>query len=240
MKKGKGDIKTRKSDRLRAAGIIGSRKSLATGIQNLSSSSEERTENTMGKGSGSKRESPGTSKKRVRTETKKDEVSRRQEDTESKSEKEEKVQEDEEVVEEDEQDEEVEDEEKQDEEEEEEGETTVGEDLNSSRSEIPTDIKKRKKAAEKGKKVKAIKKEKKAREDRRRKGKAPMKLEKSEVYGGRVLRFGLREFALITDLKCHEIPDINHEDIKGGERLKGVYFENLKTVTRQYLNVMLK
>ena len=41
MKKGKGDIKTRKSDRLRAAGITGSRKSLATGIQNLSSSSEE-------------------------------------------------------------------------------------------------------------------------------------------------------------------------------------------------------
>ncbi|TYK19697.1 protein Ycf2-like [Cucumis melo var. makuwa] len=58
------------------------------------------------------------------------------------------------------------------------------------------------------------------------------------LIGGRVLRFGLREFALITDLKCHEIHDIKHEDIKGGGRLKGVYFENLKTVTRQYLNVM--
>uniref|UniRef100_A0A9I9EB18 DUF1985 domain-containing protein n=1 Tax=Cucumis melo TaxID=3656 RepID=A0A9I9EB18_CUCME len=51
-------------------------------------------------------------------------------------------------------------------------------------------------------------------------------------------RFGLREFALITGLRCHEIPDINHEDIKDGGQLKGVYFENLKTVTRQYLNVM--
>uniref|UniRef100_A0A9I9EIS5 DUF1985 domain-containing protein n=1 Tax=Cucumis melo TaxID=3656 RepID=A0A9I9EIS5_CUCME len=56
------------------------------------------------------------------------------------------------------------------------------------------------------------------------------------LIGGRVLRFGLREFALITDLKCHEIPYINHEDIKGGGRLKEIYFENLKIVTRQYLN----
>ena len=58
------------------------------------------------------------------------------------------------------------------------------------------------------------------------------------LIGGRVLRFGLREFALITGLRCHEIPDINHEDIKGGGRLKEVYFENLETVTMQYLNVM--
>ncbi|KAA0035042.1 transport protein sec23 [Cucumis melo var. makuwa] len=41
MKKGKGEVKTRTSDQLRAAGITGSRKSLATRIQNLSSSSEE-------------------------------------------------------------------------------------------------------------------------------------------------------------------------------------------------------
>ena len=97
MKKGRGEIKTRTSDRLRAAGITGSRKSLATGIQNLSSSSEEvqmnvfcnykqvidvymffykcqRTEDIMAEGSGGKRESPGTSKKRVRTETKKEEA----------------------------------------------------------------------------------------------------------------------------------------------------------------------
>ncbi|KAA0035989.1 protein Ycf2-like [Cucumis melo var. makuwa] len=58
------------------------------------------------------------------------------------------------------------------------------------------------------------------------------------LIGGRVLRFGLREFVLITGLKCHEIPDINHKDIKGGGRLKGVYFKNLKTMTRQYLNIM--
>uniref|UniRef100_A0A9I9ED87 DUF1985 domain-containing protein n=1 Tax=Cucumis melo TaxID=3656 RepID=A0A9I9ED87_CUCME len=32
--------------------------------------------------------------------------------------------------------------------------------------------------------------------------------------GRRVLKFGLREFAIIIGLKCHEIPDINHEDIK--------------------------
>uniref|UniRef100_A0A9I9E975 DUF1985 domain-containing protein n=1 Tax=Cucumis melo TaxID=3656 RepID=A0A9I9E975_CUCME len=305
MKKGKRDVKTRTSDRLRVAGITGSRKSLATRIQNLSSSFEEVSRRRVYRG---KREG----KKQKDVEGK--------EDTKSESEKEEKVQEDEEV-EEDEQDEDKEDEEKQDEEEqdeEEEGETAIGEDSNSSTSEIPTDTKKRKKVAEKGKKVKTIKKEKKAREDRRRKRKAPMKPEKSEdsVYlmcskrrneplkinlhikntvidkikenlgdrlinrfregifghflnfsiinqssqlllhliqrmckpkstnrlqfliGGRVLRFGLREFALITDLKCHEIHDIKHEDIKGGGRLKGVYFENLKTVTRQYLNVM--
>ncbi|KAA0054156.1 protein Ycf2-like [Cucumis melo var. makuwa] len=48
----------------------------------------------------------------------------------------------------------------------------------------------------------------------------------------------MREFLFITGLKCHEIHDINHEDIKGGGQLKGVYFENLKTATRQYLNVM--
>uniref|UniRef100_A0A9I9E5C4 DUF1985 domain-containing protein n=1 Tax=Cucumis melo TaxID=3656 RepID=A0A9I9E5C4_CUCME len=354
MKKGRGEIKTRTSDRLRAAGITGSRKSLPTGIQNLSSSSEEvqmnvfcnyQTKDIMAEGSGGKRESPETSKKRVRIETKKEEATiqkkqrikslvsrkrvyrgkgKKQKEVEGKndteSEKEEKVHEDKEV-EEDEQADDQEDEEKQDEEEqdeEEEGETAVGEDSNSSTSEIPPDTRKRSKAREKGKKVKVVRKEEKAREDRRRKGKASMNLEKSEdsVYlmcferrneplkinlhikstviekikenlgdrlinrfregifghflnfsitnqssqlllhliqrmckpkstsqlqfliGRRILRFGLREFALITGLRCHEIPDINHEDIKDGGQLKGVYFENLKTVTRQYLNVM--
>uniref|UniRef100_A0A9I9EJ17 Uncharacterized protein n=1 Tax=Cucumis melo TaxID=3656 RepID=A0A9I9EJ17_CUCME len=73
MKRGEGEVKTRTSDRLRDVGIT-SRKSLATGIQNLSSSSEERTEDIMAEGSGGKRESLGTSKKRVRTETKKEEA----------------------------------------------------------------------------------------------------------------------------------------------------------------------
>uniref|UniRef100_A0A9I9E4X6 Protein Ycf2-like n=1 Tax=Cucumis melo TaxID=3656 RepID=A0A9I9E4X6_CUCME len=182
MKKGRGEIKTRTNDRLRAAGITGSRKSLATEIQNLSSSSEERTEDIMAEGSGGKRESPGTSKKRMRTETKKEEatvqkkqrikslVSRKRvyrgkgkkqkevegkDDTESESEKEKKVHEEEEV-EEDEQADDQEDEEKQDEEEkdeEEEGETAVGEDSNSSTSEIPPDTRKRSKTREKRKKV---------------------------------------------------------------------------------------
>uniref|UniRef100_A0A9I9EBJ8 Protein Ycf2-like n=1 Tax=Cucumis melo TaxID=3656 RepID=A0A9I9EBJ8_CUCME len=191
MKKGKGEIKTRTSDRLRAAGITGSRKSLATGIQNLSSSSEERTEDIMAEGSGGKKESPGTSKKRVsrkrvyrgKGEGKKQKEVEGKDDTESESEKEDKVHEEEEV-EEDEQAEDQEDEEKQYEEEqdeEEEGETAVGENSNSSTSEISPDTRKRRKAREKGKKVKAIKKEKKEREDRRRKGKAPMNLEKSEL-----------------------------------------------------------
>ncbi|KAA0042311.1 hypothetical protein E6C27_scaffold824G001090 [Cucumis melo var. makuwa] len=57
------------------------------------------------------------------------------------------------------------------------------------------------------------------------------------LIGGRVQRFGLTESALITDLKCHEIPYINHEDIKGGGRLKGVYFENLKTVLNVMFNI---
>ena len=33
------------------------------------------------------------------------------------------------------------------------------------------------------------------------------------LIGGRVLKFGLREFALITGLNCHKISDINQEDI---------------------------
>ncbi|KAA0062455.1 protein Ycf2-like [Cucumis melo var. makuwa] len=137
MKKGKRDAKTRTSDWLRAAGITGSRKSLTTGIQNLSSSSEERTENIMAEGSRGKRESPETSKKRVRTEMKKEEatvqkkqrikslVSRRRvyrgkgEGTKQK---------------------------------EVEGKTPVGEDSNSLTSEIPPNTKKMKKAREKGKK----------------------------------------------------------------------------------------
>ncbi|TYK26024.1 protein Ycf2-like [Cucumis melo var. makuwa] len=183
MKKGRGEIKTRTSDRLRAAGITGSRKSLPTGIQNLSSSSEERTEDIMAEGSGGKRESPGTSKKRVRTETKKEEA------TVQKKQR-----------------------------------------IKSLVSRKRVYRGKGKKQKEVEGKVKAVKKEEKAREDRRRKGKAPMNPEKSELQSMCKL--------VVKGLRCHEIPDINHEDIKGGGRLKRVYFENLKTVTRQYLNVM--
>ncbi|TYK06138.1 protein Ycf2-like [Cucumis melo var. makuwa] len=118
----------------------------------------------MAEGSGGKRESLGTSKKRVRTETKKEEATvqkkqrikslvsrRRVHKGKGEGKKQKEV--------------EGKDEEK-------EGETAAGEDSNSSTSEIPPDTRKRKKAAEKGKK---------AREDRRRKGKAPMNPEKSEV-----------------------------------------------------------
>ncbi|KAA0066502.1 protein Ycf2-like [Cucumis melo var. makuwa] len=169
----------------------------------------------MAEGSGGKRESLGTSKKRVRTETKKEEATvqkkqrikslvsrRRVHKGKGEGKKQKEV--------------EGKDEEK-------EGETAAGEDSNSSTSEIPPDTRKRKKAAEKGKKGMC-------------KPKSTSQLQ--FLIGGRVLRFGLREFALITDLKCHEIPYINHEDIKGGGRLKEIYFENLKIVTRQYLNVI--
>ncbi|TYJ97200.1 protein Ycf2-like [Cucumis melo var. makuwa] len=176
MKRGRGEIKTRTSDRLRAAWITGSRKSLPTGIQNLSSSSEERTEDIMAEGSGGKRESPGTSKKRVRTETKKEEA-------------------------------------------------TV-----QKKQRIKSLVSRKRVYRGKGKKQKEV--------EGKRMCKPKSTSQLQFLIGGRVLRFGLREFALITGLRCHEIPDINHEDIKGGGRLKGVYFENLKTVTRQYLNVM--
>uniref|UniRef100_A0A9I9ECG4 Uncharacterized protein n=1 Tax=Cucumis melo TaxID=3656 RepID=A0A9I9ECG4_CUCME len=72
--KEEGEVRTRTSDRLRAVGITGSKKQLQIGIQTLSSSSDEKTENIRGEGSGSKRESPGTSKKRGRTEPPKEDV----------------------------------------------------------------------------------------------------------------------------------------------------------------------
>ena len=58
------------------------------------------------------------------------------------------------------------------------------------------------------------------------------------LIGGGMLKFGLREFTLITSLNCDEIPDVNTEDIKGGERPKKIYFEILKSMTMHYLNIM--
>ena len=49
---------------------------------------------------------------------------------------------------------------------------------------------------------------------------------------GRVLKFGLREFTLITNMNYNEILDVNTEDIKGGGRLQRIYFETLKSVTK--------
>ena len=48
-----------------------------------------------------------------------------------------------------------------------------------------------------------------------------------------MLKFGSREFVLVTRLNCdHEVPEIKKEDIKGDGYLKRVYFESLKIVTR--------
>lgn len=58
------------------------------------------------------------------------------------------------------------------------------------------------------------------------------------MIGGRVLTFGLREFALITGLNCNEISYISTKEIKGGGRLKRIYFKTLKSVTRHYLSTM--
>ena len=52
------------------------------------------------------------------------------------------------------------------------------------------------------------------------------------MIGGRVLKFGLREFTLITNMNYNEILDVNTEDIKGGGRLQRIYFETLKSVTK--------
>ena len=55
---------------------------------------------------------------------------------------------------------------------------------------------------------------------------------------GRVLKFGLTEFVLIIDLNCEKISYVNTKDIKGGGRLKMIYFETRKSITRHYLNTM--
>lgn len=52
------------------------------------------------------------------------------------------------------------------------------------------------------------------------------------------MKFGSREFALITGLNCREIPGVKKDDNEGGGHLKKMYFESLKIVTRQCLNVM--
>lgn len=57
------------------------------------------------------------------------------------------------------------------------------------------------------------------------------------LIGGRVLRFSLREFALITGLNCGPIPDVGRKSIKGGQNIKSTYFEGDKTFSRKYLNL---
>lgn len=51
------------------------------------------------------------------------------------------------------------------------------------------------------------------------------------------MKFGLREFALITELNCGPIPDIVRKKIKGYQHIKGMYFEGEKTANRKYLNI---
>ncbi|KAA0048518.1 protein Ycf2-like [Cucumis melo var. makuwa] len=114
----------------------------------------------MGEGSESKRESPGTLRKRVRTETKKDEVNVQK------------------------------------------------------KQRIKSLVSRRQVYRGKGE----GKKQKEVEGKRMCKSKSTSQLQ--FLIGGRVLRFGLREFVLITGLKCHKILDINHEDIKDGGRLK--------------------
>lgn len=58
--------------------------------------------------------------------------------------------------------------------------------------------------------------------------------------GGNVIKFGLRDFALITGLNCGILPHINKDSIKGGGRFRNIYFEGDKVVTRKYLNLAFK
>lgn len=57
------------------------------------------------------------------------------------------------------------------------------------------------------------------------------------LIGGRVLKFGLREFALITGLNCGQIPEIDREKIKGGQHIRKFLFNGKRTISREYLNM---
>ena len=62
------------------------------------------------------------------------------------------------------------------------------------------------------------------------------------LIGGRVIRFGLREFALITGPNCGPLPKITKDDIERGEGgyIKDMYFDGESKLMRIYINVGFK
>lgn len=52
-----------------------------------------------------------------------------------------------------------------------------------------------------------------------------------------MVTFGIREFALITGLRCEPKPELDKTKILGEQHIRQVYFEAEKSVSRKHLNM---